>query len=447
LNKLIWPWWAVGISKQTPAPGMTHDLMTGKQAGGFVPGRGVGDTVPAMLEPGEFVVPKWMMKIGWLSNLIKGTWSRGRRMKLGGTVAPGGGAAIGGTTGQILDILNTFEKWVYTLARGEGKLVVTEFFGNMRQLIESTSMLTSYDDALIKATEDLARQVEESADEFEESLTGGSDALTKWSERLKSVMDNIISLIQTNLSKAIHSLLKNLFGLGDAAESTMSALGVPIGFKAERIRYAAIRPGEPAIKYPGVGADMKSFWKNLLKILSDALSSWVITDIVTPILDWVITDIIKPVGDWIWENVLKGPAQWVWDNVLAPAGNFIIGVFTSLWTGLVAVFGPGLATVIAFVAGLGLAIAVFAHLDDIWEMLKEPLGRLWEALGKLWEAFKPVINLLGEIAWVAIKLAIMALVIGLEILAVAVNAVAWVFKAIGNMIIGIINAVISLINL
>ena len=451
LNKLLWPWWAIGISKQTLAPGTTHDLMTGKQAGGLVPGKGMGDTIPALLEPGEFVVPNWMMNIPWLSNLIKGTWSRGKRMRLGGAADDWGtysasGLGTPGLTGQIVDVLNAIQKWVYGLAIGTvGKAEVIKTFGYLKQLVTGFSALTSESKELIETVESEADAIKKAADELEEAFGGGGDALTKWSERLKSVMDNIVSLIQTNLSKAIHSLLKNLFGLGDAAEDTMSALGVPIGFKAERIRYAAIRPGEPAIGRPGAGAG--TFWDDLLKILSDALSSWAITDIIKPILDWAITDIIKPVGDWIWENVLRGPAMWVWDKVLAPAGNFIIGIFSSLWTGLVAVFGVGLASVIAFVVGLGLAIAVFAHLDDIWEMLKGPLTALWNALCRLWEAFRPVIDLLGEIAWVALKVIIWGLVVALTVLAAAVDVIAWVFKAVGNMIIGVINAVIGLINL
>lgn len=59
----------------------------GFQVGGPIPGVGFGDTIPAMLEPGEFVVPSWMMRIPWLASLIGGIWSKGPRFQAGGATA------------------------------------------------------------------------------------------------------------------------------------------------------------------------------------------------------------------------------------------------------------------------------------------------------------------------------------------------------------------------
>jgi len=73
----------------------------GYQGGGLVPGAGVGDIIPAMLEPGEFVIPKWMMQIPALGNLITGMWSRGKKFQEGGP-------ATGGWTERVkaIDIYN-----------------------------------------------------------------------------------------------------------------------------------------------------------------------------------------------------------------------------------------------------------------------------------------------------------------------------------------------------
>ena len=64
---------------------LLRDLgLKGYQAGGPIGGVGLGDIIPAMLEPGEFVIPKWMMDIPALRSLIEGVWSAGPRMQAGG---------------------------------------------------------------------------------------------------------------------------------------------------------------------------------------------------------------------------------------------------------------------------------------------------------------------------------------------------------------------------
>lgn len=54
------------------------------QTGGPVPGFGRGDKIPAILEPGEFIIPQWMMRIPWLAGLIRSIWKYGRRLQKGG---------------------------------------------------------------------------------------------------------------------------------------------------------------------------------------------------------------------------------------------------------------------------------------------------------------------------------------------------------------------------
>ncbi len=80
---------------KNPLPGATSasfrkilDAMysNGYDSGGLVPGSGSGDIVPAMLEPGEFVIPRWMMAIPGIGGLIRRVWTRGKRMQSGGCV-------------------------------------------------------------------------------------------------------------------------------------------------------------------------------------------------------------------------------------------------------------------------------------------------------------------------------------------------------------------------
>lgn len=76
-----------------------------RQEGGAVPGTGSGDIIPAMLEPGEFVVPRWMMRIDWLRKTIAGIWRGGQRMKAGGPAVPGRMYYGPGPTEEGADVL------------------------------------------------------------------------------------------------------------------------------------------------------------------------------------------------------------------------------------------------------------------------------------------------------------------------------------------------------
>ena len=78
------------------------------QGGGEVPGQGTGDTVPAMLEPGEFVMSKGAVQNEGLENLEQMNAEGGGTNKpviRGGTTYAKGGGSIGikgkGNTGQM----------------------------------------------------------------------------------------------------------------------------------------------------------------------------------------------------------------------------------------------------------------------------------------------------------------------------------------------------------
>jgi len=76
----------------------------GFQTGGSVAGAGSGDVVPAMLTPGEFVIPKWMMKIPGLSALVFAIW--GKKFKVGGPTGEGTTFAAPAAIASTSDILS-----------------------------------------------------------------------------------------------------------------------------------------------------------------------------------------------------------------------------------------------------------------------------------------------------------------------------------------------------
>jgi len=95
---------------QLNLPGMP---VLGKAAGGFVPGQGLGDTIPAMLEPGEFVVPNWMMRIPWLASLISGVWSGAEHFQAGGAVGLASG--VGGGVSFAAMGLEEFKNYIHDI--------------------------------------------------------------------------------------------------------------------------------------------------------------------------------------------------------------------------------------------------------------------------------------------------------------------------------------------
>ena len=86
------------------------------QGGGEVPGEGTGDTVPAMLEPGEFVMSKGAVQNEGLENLeqmnAEGGGNNQPVMKDGTTYAKGGGAIEvkgRGNKGKMLSLIHISE--------------------------------------------------------------------------------------------------------------------------------------------------------------------------------------------------------------------------------------------------------------------------------------------------------------------------------------------------
>ena len=91
----------LGAVAMAAALGLVRGLLTKMQAGGIVPGTGTGDRVPALLEPGELVLPRALSK---KILEVVGQPSSGGGFQAGGMVAAGGGGGgFGGVTVNITE--------------------------------------------------------------------------------------------------------------------------------------------------------------------------------------------------------------------------------------------------------------------------------------------------------------------------------------------------------
>jgi len=101
-----------------------------RQFGGFVPGKGEGDRVPALLEPGEFVWPKELVR--QYPEVIVGLW---KKFRFGGFVGYQAGGAVAGASpiagwtesfSKLLDMLDRLVSGLYgflkPLVKGEGAM-------------------------------------------------------------------------------------------------------------------------------------------------------------------------------------------------------------------------------------------------------------------------------------------------------------------------------------
>jgi len=194
---------------------------------------------------------------------------------------------------------------------------------------EIESLIGEYE-ILGLSTDDLITEL----DEFKAAMRGLTAEAAQWQDRWTDITKQVTELIMNKLKAGFLTLLRKLLGLEEAVTDLGTALNIPMGYKVARAAWRAARPGEPGLAAE-TEAGATSFWDDLLKILSDALVEWTITDIVSkltgwlindilgPPIQWFITDIVSPIAQWVWENVLVGPAQWVWENIIKGPAQWV----------------------------------------------------------------------------------------------------------------------------
>ncbi len=120
-------------------PGFVNDIagrpVIGRQAGGMVPGSGTGDTQPALLEPGEFVVPKRIVR-----KLGIGFFERMRRFQTGGLVGPGSTQTV--IQPRIEDVLESGTALFVKSLQNLG-LTVAEIDSKLKTAIDQRNRVTT----------------------------------------------------------------------------------------------------------------------------------------------------------------------------------------------------------------------------------------------------------------------------------------------------------------
>jgi len=203
----------LGLGSPFGLPGLVGDIERGilpkYQTGGPILGTGTGDKIPAMLEPGEFVIPNWMMRIPWLSRLIGRIWSGGKKFQAGGPVAltPGVGAGLAGLGSEAFDamIRSYFEpvKEVVGEVGTAFEAMLNYLLKYMGQDEESRKFVRDFAVALgnlvkpITQTEiefaKLQKEMGEIINQMEEDMLPITDAKTSWWAPISQAADMIVS--------------------------------------------------------------------------------------------------------------------------------------------------------------------------------------------------------------------------------------------------------------
>lgn len=193
------------------------------------------------------------------------------------------------------------------------------------------------------------------------SVTQSFFGLLMQSESYKRLMSELEPIIQA-LADAIGLILeplvdiaqffRELLGITKEVNEafSMTSANVPVGFKAERLRYAAAIPDQPPLKYAQGGGPSGGIFKPILDFfnaltqipvigtllkfafwLGRLTLSLIILDkiiraipVIGTIYDELVKNIAKPIADWVWKTILKPGWDWFVKNVLAPSWDWVL---------------------------------------------------------------------------------------------------------------------------
>ena len=212
-----------------------------KQSGGpmgLIPGYGGGDRVPALLEQGEFVWPKEMVKR--YPGVIKGMWegfSRGGSVTGYGVAGPGTGES--NVTGALGSLEDKLEKWIKQPPSWVGDKAT--FTADMRALLDVVSTFSGIQDQVNKTQKEMEKQLESTRSALEElenqSGDSGEEAKTfgEWLKKNSQVMSSVVSSLsqlasQTGVFSESQSQL--IQGMSNVAQSLLSGNYIQAGLDA-----------------------------------------------------------------------------------------------------------------------------------------------------------------------------------------------------------------------
>jgi len=192
-------------------------LPEGKQVGGPISGTGIGDTIPAMLEPGEFVVPKWMMRIPWLASLISGIWSGAEHFQAGGPTR----MEVQGLGVTPVSAMSTeqFKKYIDSLNQAMPALLkgLTGYLAvhaeAREHVVEFTKMLNELFTPLADVDSEFGNLVADTLEQIN-ALEDLTDATGEGATELKSFADRLaeiqLGMIRTKLPELLASMSTGL---------------------------------------------------------------------------------------------------------------------------------------------------------------------------------------------------------------------------------------------
>ena len=176
-----------------PTPDYRLIIPEARQAGGLIKGIGSGDIIPAMLEPGEFVIPKWMMDIPALRSLIEGVWSAGPRMQAGGLPSRPTRSEIGAAALlNLAPLANQFSSLELSMTSFINWLVA-----NMEVTDQSTEFLMKFTEAIgslfIPLAEAYAEfeQLQLDIEQFTNAYDEAMEELIAETERLRAAFEDL----------------------------------------------------------------------------------------------------------------------------------------------------------------------------------------------------------------------------------------------------------------
>lgn len=245
-----------GLGSVAVASQVTTDVTVTKQAGGPVYGVGSGDIVPAMLEPGEFVIPKWMMKIPWLSSLIAGIWSGARGYQGGGPVAASGiietvVSIIAGQASRLPQLVSIGSSLAAREYKEAGLDVIRLLADVVNDMAQETERAV---DRVSSAMHDLFSRAQNLAQSFldliirSQQLADVQGALKQVQSLLIDALLGFLAPIRWVIEFIVGSFEVEAEAVEEAAQATRkstASLNIPTGYKLERAAWGVAAPGQP----------------------------------------------------------------------------------------------------------------------------------------------------------------------------------------------------------
>jgi len=327
--------------------------------GGGVPGFGAGDTIPAMLEPGEFVIPKWMMETGFGDEIYR-VWSSGKKMAAGGSASFSASGGTGFSSFNPEGVSNHLERLISGLDTTTKNILgpIAKFFSTSGQ--DSGAVLTLFTNliSLLSASEEAKVYFEDLIRGMQETIDEMNNVNESMTEAFSSFTSTINDLLKGELVTAIRDLLGNIFGMNDEAGEAANSFNIPKLMKLTRAAWGAAIPGQSYDQ--SAGEEETSAWdriaNGMLEAVALLLGSIIWSEVIAKVI-W--TDYISPLLSWMWSTFIEGPAQAVWDNVLK-------GPTQELWK---TIFGernaPDWATILGVAAITIMAASVILNAEDI----------------------------------------------------------------------------------